>query len=402
MAILNTPTNKTGNEGTILTQKLATVMALEVAKNAGFLKNGSKDYFSNQINGQMKAGRDYTFIIPDAGNVVLDNLKATPKQIKESEVKLSLSMANNSVEYDAIEALCEIGNFEEEVANRWAGALIQNVIKKEVKKAALEASAAFIGSGFVPMAKASAHLASVTDEELVGWVNPTIQAVLATNGQQFMPCGSPNDLYAKGKLGKFQNVDYTAERFLESVKVSADVITALTGATASFDNGEITVTLAASATIPAGTPIMIPGCKVCDVYGMETDQDYAFIVREATTGDSIVFDLDALQIRYADNGGRMVSGVGASLSNVPVESFTEAGTYARAYIRAKNAYNFSIAKDLDIRLSDKGSVGVVDGLRVSQNAWTDGEYAKNMVRWDFVYCAGTVFPQNVAVAYIKG
>lgn len=396
MAISNTPTN----EG-ILTQKLATVMALEVAKNAGFLKNGSKDYFSNQINGQMKAGRDYTFIIPDAGNVVLDDLKATPKQIKESEVKLSLSMANNSVEYDAIEALCEIGNFEEEVANRWAGALIQNVIKKEVKKAALEASAAFIGSGFVPMAKASAHLASVTDEELVGWVNPTIQAVLATNGQQFMPCGSPNDLYAKGKLGKFQNVDYTAERFLDSVKVSADVITALTGATASFASGKITVTLSASATIPAGTPIMIPGCKVCDVYGMETDQDYAFIVREAVTGTSIVFDLDALQIRYDDNGGRMVSNV-EDLEDAPVESFTEAGTYARAYIRAKNAYNFSIAKDLDIRLSDKGSVGVVDGLRVSQNAWTDGEYAKNMVRWDFVYCAGTVFPQNVAVAYIKG
>lgn len=395
MAIANTPTN----EG-ILTQKLATVMALEVAKNAGFLKNGSKDYFSNQINGQMKAGREYTFIIPDAGNVVLDNLKATPKGIEESEVKLSLSMANNSVEYDALEAITEIGNFEEEVANRWATALIQNVIKKEVKKAALEASAAFIGKGFVPMAEASAHLMSVTDEKLVGWIDPSLQAVMATNGQQFMPCGSPNDLYAKGKLGTFQNVEYTAERFLNSIRVSEDVIEALTGATATFASGKLTVTLSKSATVPAGTPIMIDGVKVCDVLGMETDTDYAFIVREDVTGTSIVFDLDKLQIRYEDNGGRMVSGL-EDLEDAPVYSFTEAGTYGRAYIRGANAYNFSTCKDLDIRLSDKGSVGAVDGIRVSQNAFTDGEYAKNMCRWDFIYCAGTVWPQNVVVAYVK-
>ena len=66
---------------------------------------GAKDYFSEQINGQMKAGKEYSFVIPDAGNVVSNSMVASPRAIDEKSVDLTIQTYNNSVETGALDGI---------------------------------------------------------------------------------------------------------------------------------------------------------------------------------------------------------------------------------------------------------------------------------------------------------
>ena len=92
---------------TIQTSKLAELVALQIAVKAGFMKIGSKDYFSDQINGKMRSGQTYSFVIPDAGNVV-EGLVASPRAITENKVDLSITNFNNSVSTNVIEDVTDI------------------------------------------------------------------------------------------------------------------------------------------------------------------------------------------------------------------------------------------------------------------------------------------------------
>lgn len=380
----------------INTQKLATVVALEVAKKAGFLKMASKDYFGSQINGKMKAGQSYDFILPDAGNTV-DGLVADPRAIAERKVTLSIKSKVNSVETNALEGVTDL-QWEKEIAKTYAANLINTILKEEVSKAAKEATTVFVGSGFKPIAEAGAYLQSITTEDLQGFIDPMAQAVLAANGQAFVPTGSPDALYGKGTLGNFQGVDYKAERWLDKVKVNLTAESAgvqgYTASTAQNDPAKIQLS-GVSGTIKAGTPIFVDGCYACDTIGMETNAPYAFIALGDVTANGVI---SAQPIYTANNGTRTCSKAPEAGDSV---TLPDNGNYGLAYIRATDAYNFSQVDKLDIKLSKEAGVGDVDGLRVTCNQFTDGKSATNMTRWDMCYMAGTVEPRLVSVAMFK-
>ena len=222
------------------------------------------------------------------------------------------------------------------------------------------------------------------------------QAVLAANGQMFVPTGSPDALYGKGTLGVFQGVDYKSERWLQPLKVNLTtgatqgIKTYATGASAD------TITLSGiTGELKAGTPIFVDGAYACDTIGMETNAPYAFIVQEDTYASG---DIKVKPIHTAANGTRDCSKAPAAGDSISVP---ENGNYGLAYIRAKNAYNFSQVDKLDMKFSKEAAVGDVDGLRVSLNQWTDGVSAENFSRWDFTYLAGTVEPRLVTLAMFK-
>ena len=374
------------------TQKLATVVALEVAKKAGFLKMASKDYFGSQINGKMKAGQSYDFILPDAGNTV-DGLVADPRAIAERKVTLSIKSKVNSVETNALEGVTDL-QWEKEIAKTYAANLINTILKEEVQNAVKEATTCFVGSGFKPIAEAGAYLQSITTEDLQGFIDPMAQAVLAANGQAFVPTGSPDALYGKGTLGVFQGVEYQAERWLPKIKVDLTVASA---AVTGFSTGASADTLGVSGitgTIKAGTPIFVDGCYACDTIGMETNAPYAFIALEDSNDGSVKVN----KIYTAENGTRTCSVAPSADMKVSVP---DNGNYDMAYVRADGAYNFSQVDKLDIKLSKEAGVGDVDGLRVTCNQFTDGKSATNMTRWDMCYMAGTVEPRLVTVAMFK-
>lgn len=389
----------------ILTQKLATVVALEVAKKAGFLKLGSKDYFSSQINGKMKAGQSYDFIIPDAGNVV-SGLVASPRAIDERKVTLTIENYNNSVQTNALEGITDL-KWEDEVAEQYAAKLANKVISEKVAEAVCKVNTVFVGEGFMPIANAGAYLQSISTEEIKGFIDPMAQAVLAANGQHFQPVGAPDSLYGKGHLGNFQGVEYEAERFLKPLTVDADFTGVKSGAlTTSGPSGDglyVTLTAKPTGTVKKGTPIFVDGYVACDTIGDPTSVPFAFIAAE----DCDFSDGNLIKVEDVvldDIGARQAAwtGLGTATAHPNADvKIPEAGTYRLAYIRANGAYNFSEVKELDMKLSDKGAVGDVDGVRISVNSFTDGINAVNTTRWDWAYLAGTVEPRLCTLAMFK-
>ena len=386
-------------DNAVITNKLTQILSLEMAKKAGFLKIGSRDYFSDQINGKMRSGKTYQFVIPDAGNVV-EGLVISPREIDERKVELTITNMNNSVRADALELVTDI-KWEDEIAETYAGKLVNAVVRKEVKKAIPQVNTCFVGEGFRPLAKANAHLKSIVNEDIVGFIHPQAAAVIRTNGQQFQPVGTPS-LY-NGDIGTFDGTRFNEERFLVPLQMEQSVIDALSGAKAKNITAADTlslsgVTTAADVVLKAGTPIWVAGAYACDTVGDETTVPYAFIVKEDVALSSTSVDISINPVVTDDVGARNLntSALGGKKVSVPAS-----GTYYPAMVRAKGAYDYTPVNTLEFMLSDKTGVGDTAGIKVFANAFTDGVSAINTVRWDAPYMAGTVEARGVSLAYLK-
>ena len=386
----------------VITSRMTQILSMKMAKNAGFLKIGSRDYFSDQINGKMRTGHSYDFVLPDAGNVV-EGLVISPRAIEEKKVTLTIGNMNNSVRADALELVTDI-KWEDEVADQYAGKLVNAIVRKEVEKAMPQVNTCFVGEGFRPLAKAGAHLQSIVNEKIVGFIHPQAQAIVTTNGQQFQPVGTP-DLYGKGNVGNFQGVNYTSERFLKPLTIEAGVVDALSGAKAKAldadhldELGISGVTTAADTVLKAGTPIWVDGAYACDTIGGETTIPYAFVVKEDVALSATAVTAKVEPVQFKDVGSRSIStsAIGGKKISIPAS-----GTYHAALLRAEGSYDYTPVNTMEFMLSDKTSVGDTDGIKVFANAFTDGTSAINTVRWDAPYMAGQVESRGASLVYLK-
>lgn len=388
----------------VITSRMTQILSMKMAKNAGFLKIGSRDYFSDQINGKMRTGHSYDFVLPDAGNVV-EGLVISPREIEEKKVTLTIGNMNNSVRADALELVTDI-KWEDEIADQYAGKLVNAIVRKEVEKAMPQVNTCFVGEGFRPLAKAGAHLQSIVNEKIVGFIHPQAQAIVTTNGQQFQPVGTP-DLYGKGNVGNFQGVNYTSERFLKPLTIEQGVVDALSAAKAEnldadhLDKLTISAITTAANTpaIKAGTPIWVAGAFACDTVGDPTTIPYAFIVKEDVelTGATTA-ELKVEPVQFKDVGSRSIStsAIGGKKVSIPAS-----GTYHAALLRAEGSYDYTPVNTMEFMLSDKTSVGDTDGIKVFANAFTEGTSAINTVRWDAPYMAGQVESRGASLVYLK-
>ena len=336
----------------VITNKMAMLLSLEMAKLAGFLKQGAKNYFQDQMSGK-RCGQSYDFILRDAGNVV-EGLVASPRDIAEKKVTLTIKNYNNSVRTDALEGVTDI-TWQDEIAETYAKKLIQKVEADAVEDSITKATTCFVGEGFAPMANAGAYLQSITNEDIYGFIDPQAQATLASNGQQFVPTGSPNDLYSRGRLGTFQNVEYTAERFIKPLTISQDTVNALSAAKgsaigASGDTLTISgVATAANVVLKKGTPIFFNDVFACDTVGDPTNVQYAFIAGADVALSSTSVEVPVTPVVTADIGARSVVGDIATKS----VSIPASGSYYRGIVRADGAFCNSEVPSLEFKLSDK-------------------------------------------------
>jgi len=386
----------------VITSRMTQILSMKMAKNAGFLKIGSRDYFSDQINGKMRTGHSYDFVLPDAGNVV-EGLVISPRAIEEKKVTLTIGNMNNSVRADALELVTDI-KWEDEIADQYAGKLVNAIVRKEVEKAMPAVNTCFVGEGFRPLAKAGAHLQSIVNEKIVGFIHPQAQAIVTTNGQQFQPVGTP-DLYGKGNVGNFQGVNYTSERFLKPLTIEAGVVNALSGAKAKAldadhldELGISGVTTAADTVLKAGTPIWVDGAFACDTVGDPTTIPYAFVVKEdvALSATSVTANVEPVQFKDVGSRSISTSAIGGKKISIPAS-----GTYHAALLRAEGSYDYTPVNTMEFMLSDKTSVGDTDGIKVFANAFTEGTSAINTVRWDAPYMAGQVESRGASLVYLK-
>ena len=384
----------------VITNKMAMLLSLEMAKLAGFLKKGAKNYFQDQMAGK-RCGQSYDFVLRDAGNVV-EGLVASPRDITEKKVTLTIKNYNNSVRTDALEGVTDI-KWQEEIAETYAKKLIQKVEADAVEDSITKATTCFVGEGFAPMANAGAYLQSITNEDIYGFIDPQAQATLAANGQQFVPTGAPSDLYARGRLGTFQNVEYTAERFIKPLTISQDTIDALSaakGASLNDAGNKLTisgVTTAANVVLKKGTPVFFDDVFACDTVGDATNVPYAFIAGADVALSSTSVEVPVTPVVTADIGSRSVVGdIAAKSVSIPAS-----GSYYRGIVRADGAFCNSEVPSLEFKLSDKTAAGDTDGVKVFVNSFTDGISAINTTRFDHPCMIGVVEPRAESIIMWK-
>lgn len=401
----------------IKTSSLATLVAIRAAENAGYFTVGSKKYFAGQLEGK-RNGQTYRFVLKDSGEAVNrlsvysgDNRSTGTRDdmsINEREVALKLEPWHIAVETNSIEAITDM-DWDKEIAEPNAQKLMSAAVKAQINKDFGKCGVAFVGSGFAPLSQASAHLASVTNEELYGFVDPNIEAILTSNGQQFVPVNAP-DMYSKGLLGKFHGAEYRAQRFLPNVVISQDLVDEFdAGVTvtsfvpyAGTDEalkGTATLTLSGvTEVIKKGTPIWIEGVMACDTLGEATSQEKAFIaLADAQNGVVTVADVD--------NSGKGTRDVAAEDGTAAIfagqkASIPEAGKYFGGIVRANGAMEFETLEKLDAAGADYAKESV-EGVTVHQNKMVDLEMMTNITRFDTVILAGVVDPRAQAYFLVR-
>lgn len=396
------PTNMAPVGNNVITSQMTQIFAANAFKNAGFLKIGSRNYFSDQINGKMRTGKSYDFVLPDAGNVA-EGLVIDPRTIEERKITLTIKNMNNSVQADALELVTDL-DWKNEVAERYAQKLMNRIIKKEVEAAQSEVTTCFVGEGWRPLSKAQKALMSKVDEKVIGFISPDAESIITTNGQAFQVTGSP-DFFGKGDVGNFQRVDYTSQKDLVPLKMEQGVINALSAAKAKdIDPDHVDqlgisgVTTAANTVLKAGTPIFVDGAYACDVLGDVTTTPYAFIVKEDVPLSATAVTAKVSKVETRDIGSRNLStsALGGKAISVPAS-----GTYFAALIRSEGSYDYTPVNTLEFMLSDKTGVGDVEGMKIFANAFTNGTSAVNTVRWDHSYMAGQIDNRCASLIYLK-
>lgn len=399
---------------TIKTNSLATLVAIRAAESAGYMLVGSRKYFKNQLEDK-RNGQSYRFVIRDAAepvNALAADLSNDKINIVEREVTLSLDPWHVLVNTNAIEKVTDL-NWDVEVATPNGQKLINAVVKKVINSDLGKAGTAFIGSGFTPLSQGSAHLASITNEELFGFCDPNVEAILTSNGQQFVPVAAP-DMYSKGLLGKFHGAEYRSQRFFPVVKISSTASTQLNSATVTSlavdgtDSTKMKLTIGATTLtekIVKGTPLFIEDVYATDMVGDPTSMLKVFIVLEDATPSTNSAVLKVQAVDYAGYGTREVAkedGGNFQLSDFASKAIIapEAGKYYMAQIRANGVEEFETLEKLDAAGADYEKVNV-EGLNLHQNRIVDIAKMENNTRWDIVTLAGTVEPRGVCYAFIK-
>ena len=121
------------SNNTLVTNKLCTLVAVRAAENAAYLTVGSKGYFKGQLVGKNN-GQSYDFYIRDTGDAVnrLAYQAGDKINVAERKVTLSLDPWHIMLNFNAIESVTDIEDWEDEIAKVQGVKLIQKVVKKTI------------------------------------------------------------------------------------------------------------------------------------------------------------------------------------------------------------------------------------------------------------------------------
>lgn len=395
------------------TNRLTSLVALRFAENANYLTLGASANFQDQLAGK-RNGQSYEFVLRGTG-VTYDG-KQLPSSRNFTERKITLSIENKgvTVDTDSIEEVTDL-SWDVEVAQPNGKKLSNKWVKAAIATDLPACATAFVGSGFAPLAKASAHLQSISEEDVFGFIDPQMQAILTSNGQQFIPQGAPGDLYSKGFLGTFQGAKYIGQRFIKQVVVPDLGAVALStdsssAASVNATTGDLEIKIkgsgASTAVLKAGTPLFFDGVYACDTVGDVTAVLAAFILKEdvtlngttAVTAKFVNKDITAggtMEIAKADGSALALTDFNSKSVTIP-----EAGTYFGGILHLDGAKEMEALPQLSTSNADT-TRGTQAGLSVFETRFFDGEVLVNTTRWDAPILRGVVEPRGFAYVLLK-
>jgi 3D (Asp-Asp-Asp) domain-containing protein len=387
--------------------KLTNLIAVRAAESGAYLTVGSKSYVADQLRPNMRNDSTYRFVVKDAGKFVKGpSLETTDvSTLKERQIEVTPDFGNIVIGTDQYKDVVE-ANWDKEIAIPNGKALIEGVVAEAIKKDLGRQNVAFVGTGFLPLSKASRALGSITSDKRYGFIDPMIDSVLATVGKGFDPVNA-DPIASKGMFGAFAGTEFREQQFLPSIEISADLANELSSATVSgIDQSATGYDLiklnGVTETIPAGTPLFIDGIYAANLVGNKMSFNKAFIAIEDATAGSV-------KVRKVDLVGQATKeAVKADGSNVAVADFGNAklvnpiaaGTYYMGIIRTEGAQEFDTFKNLDWSNADQTSESI-EGIYVHEGRVVDILKGTNTTRWTVASVSQCIEPRCSALVLVK-
>lgn len=384
---------------TFIPNKLTDLIAVRAAESGNYLTVGSKSYFADQLRPNVREDSgSMRLVVRDAGKFVSGkSLSAGDKStLKERPVDVVPNFGNVVIDTDQYTDVIE-ANWDKEIAIPCGKALIEGVVSNAIRNDLGRQNIAFVGTGFLPLTKASRALGSITSDNRYGFIDPMIDSVLSTVGKGFDPVNA-DPVVSKGMYGKFAGTEFREQQFLPQIEISVDLANELSSATVnSYATGADYDTLTlnnVTETIPAGTPLFVAGVKATNLVGNEMSFNKAFIaIEDATAG--------AVKVRKVDFDGQGTKEASAKpKANDKLVDTIKAGIYYMGIIRTEGAQEFDTFKNLDWSNADQTSDNV-EGIFVHEGRVVDIMAGTNTTRWTVVSLSQCVEPRCAALVLIK-
>lgn len=380
------------------TNKRTELVLIRSAEAAPYLTVGTKSYLGDQLSPSMRNGREYEFVIRDAGQYVTGvDITGHVSTLKERPVKFKVQEGNIAIETDFLTKTLDV-NWDKEIAEpqgeKLAKGLVADVIASDLGKQ----NTAFVGQGWLPLFKASNFLESISSESQYAFFDPMIHSIARASGKAYEPAGEVEPIYRKGLKGTIGEAEVRSQQGFKVVEISEDLANELSSATvASYVSGNDYDTLTLSGvteTIPAGTPLFVAGVKACDLIGEPTSSFKAFIaIEDATAGAVKVRHVD-----FAGSGTKEASAVPAA--NAKLVNPIKEGTYFTGIIRLNGAMEMDTVKKQDWSNADE-TVSTPNGITLHTARAVDVLKGTNVTRYNITGVFGITDCRAVAYVCVK-
>lgn len=390
----------------IKTNRRAELVLIRSAEAAPYLTVGSKNYCKDQLVGK-RNGQSYEFVIRDAGEYVegMDISNVGSEDVIERKVTKNIKIGNVKVNTNLLEKVTDV-NWDKEIAEPYgekvAKGLVQSVLADDI---GLQ-NTAFVGTGWLPLFKASNYLESISSESQYAFVDPMVESIMQSSGRGFTPAGDVEPRFQKGLKGMVGQAEVRAQQGMPTLEISDELAAELASATVtSYATGTDYDTLTlngVTADIPAGTPLFIAGVYATDMVGVKTSALKAFIaIEDATAGSVKVRKTD-----FVGNGTREacdIDGDNIVLSDLASKKLAnpiKAGIYFTGIFRVNGAMEFDALPELDWSNAES-RVTSPDGITLHEGRAVDVFAGTNKTRWAIAAVAGIVEPRGCAYVCIK-
>lgn len=390
----------------IKTNRRAELVLIRSAEAAPYLTVGSKNYCKDQLVGK-RNGQSYEFVIRDAGEYVegMDISNVGSEDVIERKVTKNIKIGNVKVNTNLLEKVTDL-NWDKEIAEPYgekvAKGLVQSVLADDI---GLQ-NTAFVGTGWLPLFKASNYLESISSESQYAFVDPMVESIMQSSGRGFTPAGDVEPRFQKGLKGMVGQAEVRAQQGMPTLEISDELATELASATVtSYATGTDYDTLTLNGVtedIPAGTPLFIAGVYATDMVGVKTSALKAFIaIEDATSGSVKVRKTD-----FVGNGTREacdIDGDNIVLSDLASKKLAnpiKAGIYFTGIFRVNGAMEFDALPELDWSNAES-RVTSPDGITLHEGRAVDVFAGTNKTRWAIAAVAGIVEPRGCAYVCIK-
>ena len=388
------------------------MIATQVFDQTPYLKDSKSYVPEDQMSGK-KYGGHYSVYLPDPGKTRIakasqgkEGLQAQIDAIQEPEYVIECVAALNDCEIDEWNKLNDIESFKNEIIDRRANSVAQNIEKDAVDSTVFRScQVAYIGAldlNAIGLGSAGLDNVAVAGKK-VTFVNPDTGALLAKKALGlFNHPEVAQKLYDDKYIGRYGSTDVVSEIFMPTVVASSARTATITLEAVSDKTGTIgfkPVKALASGTAKAGDVFKLTGLKIVDLNGIQTNKDYAVVVGPDGSIPEIRIEIEGKSCGNAN--AWMPAGTTAG-SKTLTYALVDGKTYTVIQTRAKGAVAFDTYKFKEMP-GTKMEKARYEGSPIEVQVYEGGNIGdfSSMVRMVVPYAVGLPDPREAVLSYVE-